>query len=408
VVGGLGYPSGDPLAQRVWPRVRHRDWLYLAALLHALPSDAVGAVCRRLGLPAEGAATIQLLVSEHGRLAQVATQRNLQDEDLILALAERVGTLPRLAMLYALAVAEGRTRGGGNWTPWVDDLLAELHGRLERALQEPGPAPRGRGRSPGSRAVRAELRSLRGQVVAALRAAGRPDLEPRVALLPHRFLLARSPAQVVRHLVLAGAELPDPHTVRLEALPHRLAGAWELLLVARDRSGLLATIAGVLALRGITVLAADAATCSDGLVLDVFTVASAYREPLSVELWPRVAGDLRAALEGRPALADLLAHGGAAPSGQVTVRVDNKASQFYSVVEVRAPDRVGLLFSIALGLAELNLDIHHARIATHPAGVIDIFYVRDLASGKLDAARAAAAASGLAERLGGRALVEDD
>ena len=38
----------------------------------------------------------------------------------------------------------------------------------------------------------------------------------------------------------------------------------------------------------------------------------------------------------------------------VDVRVDNAASQFFSVVEVRAPDQVGLLYRITAALHELG------------------------------------------------------
>ena len=69
----------------------------------------------------------------------------------------------------------------------------------------------------------------------------------------------------------------------------------------------------------------------------------------------------------------------------IQVSVDNAASQFFSVVEVRAPDQVGLLYRIARALHELGLDIHHAKIATHPEGALDVFYVWDLSGEKLDA-----------------------
>jgi [protein-PII] uridylyltransferase len=81
--------------------------------------------------------------------------------------------------------------------------------------------------------------------------------------------------------------------------------------------------------------------------------------------------------------------------------VDNTASQFFSIVEVRAPDRVGLLYSIAAGLHELGLDIHHAKIATHPDGALDVFYVRDLNGQKLDQPVAETAARALAAGLRG-------
>src|SRR6185312_2946870 len=152
---------------------------------------------------------------------------------------------------------------------------------------------------------------------------------------------ARSPAFVARHLsLLAGNGLSDGE-VRMQAHRHRQPGLWDVMLVARDRPGLLATVAGVLALRGTSVLAADAATCADGLVLDVFTVAAAHGEALVDQRWSEVAADLQAALEGRVPLRELLGARRLEPdeADAIQVGVDNAASQFFSVVEVRAPDQ---------------------------------------------------------------------
>jgi [protein-PII] uridylyltransferase len=152
-----------------------------------------------------------------------------------------------------------------------------------------------------------------------------------------------------------------------------------------------------MALRGASVLAADAATCSDGLVLDVFTVS------LDAPRWPDVNADVHAALHGRIPIHDLLGPRKLEPgeASAIHVSVDNTASQFFSLVEVRAPDQVGLLYRITSALHDLGLDIHHARIATHPDGALDVFYVRDLAGEKLDEASAAHAAAALTSRLRG-------
>jgi [protein-PII] uridylyltransferase len=155
------------------------------------------------------------------------------------------------------------------------------------------------------------------------------------------------------------------------------------------------------------VLAADAATCSDGLVLDVFTVSGTHGLTLDPQLWPAIAQDVQSALEGRLPLADLL---GARPlpaeeAEAIQVSVDNAASQFYSVVEVRAPDQVGLLYRIAHALHELGLDIHQARIATHPEGALDVFYVWDLNGEKLLTLAATRAAQDLTARLRGADLI---
>jgi len=154
----------------------------------------------------------------------------------------------------------------------------------------------------------------------------------------------------------------------------------------------------------VSVLAADAATTSDGLALDVFSVAAVYGVPLERDRWPAIAGDVRAVLDGRLPLADLL---GARPlppeaADEIDVTIDNLASQFFSVVEVRAPDQVGLLYRIARALHDLELDIHHAKIATYPEGALDVFYVRRASGDKLEPEAVASVTAAIASHLRGQ------
>jgi [protein-PII] uridylyltransferase len=65
------------------------------------------------------------------------------------------------------------------------------------------------------------------------------------------------------------------------------------------------------------------------------------------------------------------------------VVVDNRASRDATVVEVHAVDSVGILYRITRALAELDLNIVSAKVQTLGDRVVDAFYVRDLAGGKL-------------------------
>jgi len=203
---------------------------------------------------------------------------------------------------------------------------------------------------------------------------------------------------VGRHLSLLGGTGLADGEFRMQAHRHRQPGVWDVLIVARDRPGLLSMMTGVLALRGASVLAADAATTSDGLVLDVFTVSGA-----DAIQWSQIEGDIRSAVQGRIPLEDLLGSRAVPPeeAAATHVAIDNVASQFFSVVEVRAPDQVGLLYRIASALSAEQLDIHHARIATHPDGVLDVFYVRDLHGEKLSDVVAERVSARLTARLRG-------
>jgi [protein-PII] uridylyltransferase len=386
--------SGDQLAERAWRPLRRRDWLYLGVLLHELSAESAVAVGRRLELPDDAREALGFVVGNYRLLAETATRRDLHDEDLLLELATRIHNRQRLSLVFLVAVAHDLASGPSAWTAWKADLMRQLFGRLEGALRH--------SKEVGPRRTRS-LDQHRAGIVRELERRKMDTLLPLVPRLPRRYVLSRSPAFVVRHLsLLAGTPLADGE-VRLRAYRHRQSDLWDVLVVARDRPGLLATMAGVLALRGTSVLAADAATCSDGLVLDVFTVSGTHGVALERDRWPAIAQDVQSALEGRLPLADLL---GARPmpaeeAQAIQVSVDNAASQFFSVVEVRAPDQVGLLYRIAHALHEHGLDIHQARIATHPEGALDVFYVWDLKGEKLPAPAAARAAKTLAARLRG-------
>jgi [protein-PII] uridylyltransferase len=59
------------------------------------------------------------------------------------------------------------------------------------------------------------------------------------------------------------------------------------------------------------------------------------------------------------------------------VLVHRAAASDATVVEVRSPDVVGVLYLIARTLTDLGLDIHQARAVTLGSAVVDTFYVRD-------------------------------
>jgi [protein-PII] uridylyltransferase len=65
------------------------------------------------------------------------------------------------------------------------------------------------------------------------------------------------------------------------------------------------------------------------------------------------------------------------------VTVDNEASADASVVEVRGPDALGVLYRIARALLDMQLDIRHAKVVTLGHEVVDSFYVVDRHAQKL-------------------------
>ena len=69
------------------------------------------------------------------------------------------------------------------------------------------------------------------------------------------------------------------------------------------------------------------------------------------------------------------------PEVPTEIKIDNQTSRNFTVVEVISADRPGVLYSIARTLFAEGLDIHRSKIATEANRVVDVFYLRDKASG---------------------------
>ena len=68
---------------------------------------------------------------------------------------------------------------------------------------------------------------------------------------------------------------------------------------------------------------------------------------------------------------------------QTRVNIDNSTSEAFTVFDIFAHDRVGLLYSITRKLFELRLSVGRAQIATHGDQVVDVFYVTEQGGEKI-------------------------
>ncbi|MGV9981686.1 [protein-PII] uridylyltransferase [Micromonospora wenchangensis] len=301
--------------------VERPDLLLIGAFLHDIGKGLDGdhstvgaplaeAVATRIGLPAEEAALIGTLVRLHLLLPDVATRRDLSDPKTIAGVAERVGDTTTLELLHALVLADAAATGPAAWSGWKGRLIAELVARVRTTL-DTGVVP----------------------------APPAPD-----------------PA-------LVAGPLPVVHLTE-----DRVAVA------AADRRGLLATVAGCLALHRLEVISADAATI-DGRALVECRVQPRYGlapDPiaLSADLRRAVTGDVSVTqrLRGRA----LAAHsGGAAPR----VVWHREAATDAVLLELRAADAAGLLYRVTCALDEAGAQVRAARISTLGGDVVDAFYL---------------------------------
>jgi [protein-PII] uridylyltransferase len=313
-------------------RVDRPDLLLVGTLLHDIgkgrPGDhtevgigLIEGLAPAMGFDEGDTATLVDLCRHHLLLPDVATRRDLSDVATIAHVADAVGDRRRLHLLAALTEADSLATGPAAWSAWKAELIADLVRRVDHHLA--------------------------GGDLTALTTAQFPDGEQRA-------LMARGETVVDA----------DDDT---------------LTVIAPHRSGQFSRVAGVLALHGLEVRAADVAA-EGTMTIQRFKVTSRFGPMIA---WNRLVPHAHAALGGRLAIEARLAerirtYGDRDSFAQLpppTVRFDDGASTSATVVEVHAPDRLGLLHRVTRAFAELDLDVRVAKVQTLGAMVVDAFYV---------------------------------
>ena len=310
----------------------------------------------------------------------MAERRDIDDPKTVERLCAIVRFPAWLTMLYVLTCADIRAVGPGVWNAWRGALLRELFVRARTRLA-------GRFPKPPRRAAVAH------RIVQALADPTYAEAAERhLQAMSDRYVRSTSPQRMAAHLRLIERLRDEPVVAEVFHFPD--LGASDLVVVTRDTPGLFAVIAGTLAAHGVNILSAQIETRSDGLAVDTFYVSDPEGEAILDERrWEAVTGDLRRTLAGAASVEDLLAErrprrlvaaSRAAGPAPARVTTDNSLSDHHTVVEVRAPDRVGLLYLITRALAEQGLDIRTAKIATDLDHALDAFYVADRAGRKIE------------------------
>ncbi len=396
--------ADDPLEIAAAGHIDERDGALLGALLHDIGKNGQGGhvavgdrlaatILARMSVEASTGELARFMVAEHLLLPDTATRRDLGDDDLILDVAARVETPERLAALYLLAKADALATGPSAWTPWRQTLIRELVAKVQRVFD----------RGEMGVEVAERLAEAIERVRNLLHDEPSVEVERFILRMPRSYFLSIPAAQIARHHATIGPDL-GWHDVRTSTRQVGRSGTYELLVVAADRPGLLSWIAGALSLAGLSILTAQVFTTEDGVAADLFEVQGAFEPAVGEERWREFRGLLRKAIDGRVSLEHRMTekrrHYPERTDTPVTVAVDNDASDFFTVIEIGAPDRIGLLYDITRTLSEMELDVHLAKVATYTDRVIDAFYVRDPVGRKLeDAQQTAMIESAMRARL---------
>ncbi|MEM1344156.1 MAG: [protein-PII] uridylyltransferase [Pseudomonadota bacterium] len=377
--------EAHPLATRVLKGRRlDRTVLYTALLLHDIGkgmdrdhseagAEIAERVCPRLGLDPAQCEAVVWLVRHHLLMSDVAQKRDIGDPQTVRDFAAIVRSPDRLRLLLALTVCDIRGVGPGVWNNWKAQLIRSLYADTYDALT--GHAGRESRSARAERAVADLTERLTGWSEAQI------AFECERHYLPYWLGLDTDTHAAFAALARSG---PDETGLSARFEPDESRDATKACLYMPDHPGIFARMAGAFALAGADVVDARTYTTSDGMACSAFWIQDQNGAPFETARLDRLRRAIARALAGeviaRTALRDKERIRPRDLSFTVPTRIvfDNEGSELYTIIEVNARDRLGLLHALARTLTSLNLNIFSAVIATYGEHAVDVFYVKDL------------------------------
>ncbi len=370
--------------------VDDRPALFLGCLLHdigkglggnhsELGADRARSCAARLGLDAERVERIVFLVKYHLQMSHLAQSRDLSDPKLILEFARLAKDRVRLRDLYLLTFADIRASSTSAWSDWKGQLLRELFERTSELLESGSDDP-----SKAIELLESRVEQRRKTAAAELSALGvaNAKVEEFFEMMPRRYFTAHKPRQIARHalVVLGFASGRSMST----AVREMRGGFSEFILCTTDRPALYSNVTGTLTAHSLNILGGHVYTARSGLALEIYRVTTPDGgDNARRQTWADFNQSLEAVLKGELEVGSLLRTRGrplgsdlVASQAPAEVTISNEESDFYTIADVTANDRLGLLHELTRVTAEHGCEIYISKAATVLDQVTDTFYLK--------------------------------
>ncbi|WP_372887397.1 [protein-PII] uridylyltransferase, partial [Shimia sp.] len=379
-----------PLSSEILKTGINRKVLMVAMLLHdigkgrdidhsILGAQIARKVAPSLGLNKSECETVEWLVRYHLLMSDTAQKRDVADPRTVRGFAKLVKSVDRLNLLTVLTVCDIRGVGPDTWNNWKAVLLRALYKQTRLVLED------------GMEALSRETRGAEAkqQLRAELSDWPARDLKHETARHydPYWQGLHITAHKVFAEL-LRGIGTDE---VRIDLHPDDDRDATRACFAMADHPGIFSRMCGALALVGANIVDARTFTSKDGYATAAFWIQDAEGKPYELGRLARLRQMIEKTLKGEVVATeamrsrDVIKKRERAFKVPTTITFDNEGSEIYTIIEVDTRDRPGLLFDLTRTLANSNVYIASAVIATYGEQVVDAFYVKDMFGLKLHA-----------------------
>ncbi len=362
----------------LWKHLQPHDRfiLRLAVLLHDIGKikkekhEIVGAklaqrVARRLSVGVELENKLLFLIENHLLIPRLVSERDLDDTKTLNQFLSVVDDKEKLDLLMLLTYADMKAVNDNVWNSWKESLIESLYLKSAYYFENKSYDEY---LNLSAKESKRRIKALLGENYI--------DLIEQMPNSIFRDIDSESMARYIK-------DIKD--TKRSAFLYRTGKDTDKLIIYYKNEFGLFNKISGVLVCLNINIVSARSYDLKNGMILDIFdiTLPEEPVEAREIEELLRKADsraiDLNECVDSKRSV--FLSRTERAKLkislAEVDVRVDNGISDLYTVIRIKAPDRIGLIYDITKVFLSFRLYIGMFIVDTKGAVAIDTFYVVD-------------------------------
>jgi len=379
-----------PFCNLVYSKLENPCLLYLAALFHdiakgrggdhsVLGAEEATRFCVQHKLNRKETRVVSQLVRDHLLMSVTAQRKDISDPDVVRDFAQQVGSMNMLNYLYLLTVADIRSTNPKLWNNWKDALLQQLYLATKSVIR------RGVDDAPDIDEIIQENRDAALEEMSDLPFSVE-QINSVCDRLPGNYFLRHHPREIKWHVDTILSHPDQPRLVSIRQSTY--TGNTKLFVYGNEVAHAFSQVTGTLGSLGLSILNAEIFTTRDNKIMDTFTIQDLNNQAVTD---PRVIEQIETRL--LKALKSDSIH-----AGQHNIRKPRQLKSFdhpteiqfeqdylnsRTMMEINALDMPGLLSVIANVIAEMDINITHAKISTLGEKINDIFYLTSASGGAI-------------------------
>ncbi|MBT8438055.1 MAG: [protein-PII] uridylyltransferase [Gammaproteobacteria bacterium] len=371
-----------PFCNLVYSKLEDPRLLYLAALFHdiakgrggdhsVLGADEATRFCVQHKLNSKETRIVSQLVRDHLLMSVTAQRKDISDPDVVRDFATRVGSMNMLNYLYLLTVADIRSTNPKLWNNWKDALLKQLYHATKNVIR------RGIDNAPDIDEIIRENRDAAFEEMSDLPFSA-AQINSVCDRVPGNYFLRHHPLEIKWHVnaILSHQDQPRLVSIRQSTQTHNT----KVFVYGDEAAHAFSQVTGTLGALGLSILNAEIFTTLDNKIMDTFIIQNRNNEAVTdAEIIRQIERKLLRALESdsiyqgkynmrKPRQLKAFDH-------PTLVQFEQDYLNNRTVMEISAIDMPGMLSVIANVIAEMDIDIIHAKISTLGEKIDDIFYL---------------------------------